>query len=124
MMPKVAKEDIATRADVIRLVDTFYDKVRHDGLLSPIFAHVDWPAHLPVMYNFWSSLLFGDQSYNGSPFMPHKGLAIDQSHFARWLELFTETVDRDFAGERASELKQRAHSIAAMFQYKLGLQVK
>jgi len=121
MIAGATKEDIATRADVIRLVDNFYDKVRRDELLSPVFAHVDWPAHLPTMYNFWCSLLFGDQTYSGNPFMRHKNLPIDSEHFTKWLALFIETVDEEFAGDRASELKQRAQSIAGVFQHRLGL---
>jgi hemoglobin len=116
-----AKGDIATRADVISLVDNFYYKVKSDELLSPVFAHVDWPGHLPKMYNFWCSLLFGDQTYSGNPFMQHKSLPIESAHFTKWLALFIETVDEKFAGDRASELKHRAHSIAGVFQHRLGL---
>jgi hemoglobin len=121
MIAKTSKKDIETRDDVIRLVDRFYEKVKADVLLSPVFAHVDWPAHLPTMYNFWSSLLFGDQSYTGNPFIRHKELSIDRTHFTRWLELFVETVDEEFGGERAAEVKQRAQSIADVFQHRLGL---
>ena len=121
MMTRATREDITTRADVIRLVDNFYDKVKRDELLSPVFAHVDWPGHLPTMYNFWCSLLFGDQTYSGNPFMRHKGLPIDSTHFTKWLALFIETADEEFAGNRASELKQRAQSIAGVFQHRLGL---
>lgn len=28
-------------------------------------------APLPIMYNFWSSMLLGDQSYRGHPFKKH-----------------------------------------------------
>jgi hemoglobin len=124
MTTNTTKEDIKTRKDIERLVDSFYEKVRADELLSPVFAHLDWPAHLPTMYNFWSSLLFGDKSYEGNPFMAHKHLSINESHFTRWLELFTETVDQEFTGERASELKQRAQSIAAVFQHRMGLRIR
>jgi hemoglobin len=121
MTTGITKADIATRADIIRLVDTFYDKVKSDELLAPVFSHVDWPKHLPTMYNFWSSLVFGDQSYTGNPFMRHKDLSIGRAHFTRWLALFVETVDQLFAGKEASELKQRAHGIAGVFQHRLGL---
>jgi len=115
------KEDIADRADIVRLVDAFYERVRVDDLLSPVFAHVNWTAHLPVMHNFWSSLVFGDGSYNGNPFARHKDLAIGAVHFERWLFLFTQTIDELFEGPRASEVKQRASNIAGVFKYKMGL---
>lgn len=113
--------DIETREEVRLLVDSFYAKVQKDDLLAPVFSHVDWPHHLPVMYNFWSSILLGDMSYQGNPFQKHIGLPINASHFERWLQLFTETVDDHFAGEVATEAKNRAQTIAAMFQHKMGL---
>ena len=118
------KEDIALRDDIKSLVDSFYEKVKQDPILGPVFSHVDWPNHLPIMYNFWSSMLLGDQSYQGNPFQRHIHLAIDSSHFTRWLELFTWTVDQLFAGPKAEEAKDRAKSISGLFQHKLGRTAK
>ena len=115
------KNDILTREDIKLLVDRFYDKVQSDPLLGPVFSHVDWPHHLPTMYNFWSSMLLGDQSYRGNPFQKHLPLAIDGQHFEQWLKLFTETVDHHFSGEKAEEIKMRARSIAGIFQLRLGI---
>ena len=114
-------KDITSREDIILLVNSFYEKVNQDDLLKPIFSHVDWPAHLPTMYNFWSSMVLGDQSYQGNPFQKHVHLAIDSSHFNRWLELFTQTVNENFAGFKAEEVKSRAQNIAGVFQHKMGL---
>ncbi len=115
------KPDIHVREDLVKLVDSFYDKVKVDPLLAGAFSHVNWPVHLPVMYNFWSSVMLGEQSYSGNPLMRHIDLPIDQKHFAQWLVLFTETVDEHFAGEMAEAIKQRAQSIATIFQLKMGL---
>ena len=119
-MDKV-KTDILTRSDVMVMVDRFYEKVNQDPFLGPVFMHVDWPQHLPIMYNFWSSMLLGDQTYRGNPLQRHLHLGIDKSHFAQWLTLFRETVDENFEGEKAEEVKMRARSIAGIFQLKLGL---
>lgn len=115
------KRDIVTREDVKLLVDGFYAKVQNDPLLGPVFGHVDWPNHLPVMYNFWSSMVVGDQSYTGNPLQKHLPLAIGAQHFDRWLKLFSETVDEHFSGERAQEIKMRARSIAGIFRMRMGL---
>jgi hemoglobin len=115
------KEDIKTRKDIEILVSKFYNKVNHDELLSPVFAHVDWVAHLPVMYNFWSTMLLGDKTYEGNPFQKHIHLPIQIKHFNQWLLLFTKTVDENFAGEKAEETKQRARSIADIFLHKMKL---
>lgn len=113
--------EIRTRMEIVSLVDKFYEKVKQDALLAPVFAHLDWPKHLPIMYNFWSSMLLGDQSYQGNPFQKHIGLPIEARHFDQWLTLFIETVDENFMGDRALEVKQRAQSIAGIFQHKLGI---
>jgi len=115
------KNDLSTRGDIKTLVDRFYEKVKSDTLLGPIFSHVDWPYHLPIMYNFWSSMLLGDQTYQGNPLQKHLPLAIDRSHFDQWLILFRQTVDENFEGEKAEEVKMRAQSIAGIFQVKMGL---
>jgi len=99
----------------------FYERVRVDPLLSPVFAQVDWPAHLPTMYSFWSSLLLGDNSYQGNPFQKHIHLAIGTDHFDRWLHLFTLTVQQSFEGPKATEAIERARSIAGLFRHRLGL---
>ena len=121
MKMQEGNHDINHRADVQMLVDRFYDKVKSDPLLGPVFSHVDWPNHLPIIYDFWSSMLLGDQTYRGNPLQKHLPLAINTNHFNRWLVLFKETVDEHFDGEKAEEVKMRAQSIAGIFQLKMGL---
>ena len=116
------RPDIATEADIRLLVDGFYAKVNHDALLDPVFndvAHVDWPQHLPVMYDFWSSLLLGTTRYHGRPFPKHVPLPIDATHFQRWVALFEANVNELFAGPRAEEAKVRARGIATLFEHRL-----
>lgn len=115
------KKDITAREDIQVLVDAFYDKVQADEKLAPVFIHVNWEKHLPVMYNFWSSMLFGEQSYRGNPFEKHRTLPIDVKHFSQWLKLFVETVDSHFIGSKADEIKQRAQAIAGVFQHRMNL---
>ncbi|HSD64713.1 MAG TPA: group III truncated hemoglobin [Ignavibacteriaceae bacterium] len=117
-------KDILNISDIILLVDSFYKKVNLDKLLSPIFndvAKVDWDAHLPVMYSFWSAVLFDTNTYKGQPVALHLNLPITKDHFKRWLELFKETVDEHFSGEKAEIAKERADSIAEIFKLRLGL---
>jgi hemoglobin len=114
-------KEIQSKNDIVLLVDSFYEKVRKDELLAPIFAHLDWPKHMPTMYNFWASLLLGDNSYQGNPFQKHIHLKIDTRHFSQWLVLFHQTVDENFEGENAVEIKSRAENIARLFQHRLGL---
>jgi len=123
-MTKETAPDITTEADVRHMVDTFYDKVNKDALLSPVFndfAAVDWSRHLPVMYAFWNSLILGIPGYKGAPFPKHMGLPVSRDHFGRWLQLFRANIDEHFAGPNADLTKHRAENIAQVFQYKMGL---
>ena len=116
------KEDILTLEDVKLLVDTFYDKVRDDELLAPIFNERikdKWPEHLEKMYRFWQTVLLKDHTYFGSPFVPHANLPVDHIHFERWMGLFEPTVDELFTGEKAKEAKWRAGKMAEMFETKI-----
>lgn len=115
--------DIASREDIVRLVDGFYAKVREDELLGPIFnviAQVDWSAHLPKMYGFWESLLFGRASFKGDPLGVHLALSaratLSSREFGRWVQLFHGTVDELFSGEVAEGAKFRAARIAITMQ--------
>jgi len=104
------------------LVDTFYGKVREDTLLAPIFNKVIqdcWPEHMEKMYTFWQTVLLGEHTYYGSPFPPHAKLPVTKEHFDRWLELFFNTIDEKFDGEKAKEAKWRASKMAEMFQLKI-----
>jgi hemoglobin len=118
------KTDIASRADIVRLVDGFYERVRGDELLGPIFndvAHTDWARHLPKMYDFWEGVLFGVAGFRGNPLAVHRDLArrvpLGRREFGRWLDLFHESVDALFSGPCAEDAKARALRIAAVMQH-------
>ena len=116
--------DIHDPADIQRLVDAFYARVRGDALLAPVFASRipddHWSAHLDTITRFWTAaLLTQDAGYRGNPGAKHLGLPIEAAHFTRWLSLFGQTVDELFAGTRAEEIKERAQRIGDLFQVKI-----
>ena len=120
------KKDIASREDIVSLVNSFYDKVKPNPTLGYIFSDVaklNWNAHLPVMYNFWASMLLGENTYTGNPMHKHIVLSkltpLTDKEFSEWLRLFHETVDDLFAGVTADEAKTRAANIARMMQLKI-----
>ncbi|MCJ8208715.1 group III truncated hemoglobin [Mucilaginibacter sp. RS28] len=115
-------KEILTLDDVKLLVNTFYDKIRKDELLGPIFnerIQDRWRMHLDKMYTFWQTLLLEEHTYNGRPFPPHMNMPIGHEHFNHWLGMFTATVDELFTGDKAEEAKWRAANIAKMFENKL-----
>ena len=116
--------DIQTPADIRLLVDSFYERVRQDSLIGPIFndlAQVNWEEHLPVMYSFWEGILLGTARYQGRPFPKHAPLPLQTEHFSRWIDLFEQTVDTHFSGDKAEEAKGRARAIALVFMSRMGL---
>lgn len=117
----MVQSDINTREDIENLISRFYEKVRADDLLAPHFDQVDWVKHTPVIIEFWCMILLGGHGYKSNPFEKHMKMQIRQHHFERWLLLFSETVDENFSGPKASEAKDRARNIAGVFQHKMGL---
>jgi hemoglobin len=116
------QQDILNIEDIKLLVDSFYDKVKADKLLGPVFNERikdRWPEHLEKMYRFWQTVLLGDHTYYGSPFPPHAQLPVSHEHFVKWMELFTATADDLFVGEKAAEAKWRAAKMAEMFEIKI-----
>jgi hemoglobin len=115
-------KEIIDLNDIKRLVDLFYGKVKADPLLSVIFNNVikdQWPAHLEKMYSFWQTVLLGELAYKGSPFPRHAGLPVTKEHFDQWLNLFGQSIDELFTGEKANEAKWRAEKMAEMFLTKI-----
>lgn len=115
-------KNIETLEDIELLVNNFYNKVQNDELLKDIFNNVigdKWPQHLKKMYRFWQTVLLEEHTYHGSPFLPHAELPIDEVHFNRWIELFIETLNQNFAGRKAEQAKSQAERMAEMFLYKI-----
>lgn len=115
-------KEILTLEDVKVLVDTFYGKIREDELLADIFnerIQNRWPEHLEKMYTFWQTVLLGEHTYYGAPFMPHANLEVYHQHFERWLSLWYQTLDEHFTGENAAEAKWRSARMAEMFEFKI-----
>jgi hemoglobin len=115
-------KDIATLEDIQLMVNSFYDRVRADDMLGPIFNGViqdRWPEHLQKMHRFWQTVLLDEHTYYGSPFLPHAKLPVDQEHFNRWLTLFNATIDEHFQGAKATRAKWQGERMAEMFLSKL-----
>lgn len=121
------KADIQSRSDVILLVDQFYEQALTDELLKPIFSKIidgKLLAHMPVMYNFWCSILLREQSYSGNVMLKHiaihKQIPLNPEHFDQWLLLWEKTVNEFFIGPNADEAKKRATLMKELMLFKIG----
>ena len=112
MHPDISEAQIST------LVDAFYARVRHDPEIGPIFNATvdDWPQHLAVLKDFWSTVLLTSGRYQGNPMMRHLPLGLDPQHFERWLALFAETAHEIFPPDAASFTIGKSQRIARNLQ--------
>ena len=59
------KKDIETLEDIQLMVNRFYEVVRKDELIGPIFDNIiqdRWPMHLEKMYRFWQTILLDERT--------------------------------------------------------------
>lgn len=120
-------KDISNDEDIKKLIHTFYGRVEKNERLGYIFndvAAVDWESHLPIMIDFWSNMLFRTGRYAGQPFQKHMPLPIEKADFEIWYNLFTNTVDELFEGERATFAKTMAARIASAFTIRMQMEGK
>lgn len=110
--------DISDVEDVALLVRRFYQAAIPDPLLGHLFevGGIEWDVHIPLITSFWARELLGEPGYAGNVARAHVPVmadpAFDDVALARWLELFGETVDEEFAGPVAERAKERAHQAA------------
>ena len=101
---------------VSRVVERFYERIRADALLGPIFAAKisDWPPHLARMKQFWNSVLLGTGEFSGNPMVKHRAIPdLAEHHFSHWLTLFYQTLREECPQEEGAILiGKRARTIA------------
>ena len=104
------------------LVHAFYDRIRADALLGPIFAAriADWSPHLERMCAFWSSVTLMTGRYHGRPMQAHAPLAISGAHFDRWLAMFSATAHDVCPPAAADYFVERARTIAESLELGIG----
>ena len=107
-----SKKKLKSRADVTFLVQSFYECVLKDELLSPFFKKLDFDKHLPKMIDFWGFILLGETGYTTNVIEKHLHMPLKGEHFERWLSLFHQTLNTYFEGENVETAKQRAYTIA------------
>ncbi|HEV7168939.1 MAG TPA: group III truncated hemoglobin [Micrococcaceae bacterium] len=112
-------QDLENRSDIAKLVEEFYRRAFADPLIGPIFtdiAKMDLAHHLPIMCDFWETVLFRAGLYRRNALQVHLVLSalfpLQQEHFERWLALWVENVDEHFAGPKADLAKVQAERIA------------
>jgi len=118
--------DIQTREDLHLLMSEFYLKLLADSKISYIFtdvAKIDLAPHLVDLVDFWEQILFEEGSYRKNVLQIHTNLnqlsKLSAAHFEIWLHYFNTTIDENFAGQIAENMKTRALSIATVMRIKM-----
>lgn len=107
-----------TPAYISKLVDLFYDRIRSNIILGPIFETAigdHWDPHLKQMKAFWASVTMNAGLYSGKPVQQHRKHSeiIAREHFDIWLALFRETLEDTAPSPECVEyFMQRADRIA------------
>ena len=101
---------------IAAVVDEFYDRVRRDPMLGPVFngAIADWDEHLQKLAGFWSSVMLRSGRYKGNPVAAHlrQKDVITPAMFDRWLALWSEVTSELLSKEAARAMQARAALIA------------
>ena len=117
--------DVFDEALLAPVIARFYDRVRADAVLGPVFddAVEDWPAHLDRLRDFWSSVMLTTGRYKGNPVAMHLRHAdrMDPTMFTRWLDLWRVTTDEMLPATAASAMQAKAARIAESLQLALTL---
>jgi hemoglobin len=119
--PRRQPVDPQINEEMIRvLVHGFYDRVRADADIGPIFNRVigdNWDTHLARMCDFWSSVMLMTGRYKGNPMIAHMRLkTVQPRHFERWLSLFRDTARTVCPDDIAEFFIGRAENIARSLQ--------
>ncbi len=119
---KSMKNDISTLKDIEFLVDNFYEVVRQDAFIGPVFnARLSgrWEMHHKKLYRFWHTVLLRRPDYFGDPVPVHFKMNLDGRHFNQWLTIWVSIVDANFEGIVADRAKFRGKTMANAFLEKI-----
>jgi len=119
--------DIQTREDIILIMRKFYDKLLADDSISYFFTrttnvsnHLE--EHFETLATFWEQALFLKGGYKNNMFQKHLDVheksPFETQHYKTWLEHLHTTIDEDFKGEYAEQMKTMSQSMATVLQIK------
>jgi hemoglobin len=121
-------KDIETREDILLIVREFYDKLLADDKISFFFTKITsidkhLEGHLETLTTFWEQSLFLKGGYSNNMFQIHKNVheksALKKEHYDIWLMHLNNSIDCNFEGKYAEQMKTQALSMATVLQIKL-----
>lgn len=120
-------KDIQTREDIILVMRKFYDKLLADDSINFFFTKVTLvdqhlEEHFDTLATFWEQALFLKGGYKNNMFQKHLDVhqksPFNQEHYQTWLQHLHTTIDENFEGNNAEQMKTQALSMATIMQIK------
>lgn len=125
------KRQLDSREAVELLVNAFYTKVKTDPVIGDIFNNAEnfsWEKHIPIMIDFWETLLLDAGTYRGNTMAKHLELnkrnPLNVAHFDRWKKLFFETLDQLFEGPNVTVARKKAEAMSGLMLFKISESAK
>jgi hemoglobin len=98
--PEVLYDAVGGSEALLRLGQTFYDRVLADPLLAPVFADFT-PAHIKHVAIWLAEVFGGPEGFTAelgghqALLRSHQGLRITEEQRLRWMELMASSVDEE-----------------------------
>ena len=109
---------------VREVILSFYEKVRVDEVLGPVFTEAignDWSAHIGRIILFWLTATRLSRGYDSTGFLPAhlRNRSIRSDQLPRWLQLFRDTAREHCSPEASSVLIDIAERMAETIRISL-----
>jgi hemoglobin len=121
-------KDIETREDILLIVRKFYELLLADDRINFFFTKITsidkhLEEHLETLATFWEQSLFLKGGYSNNMFQIHKNVheksPLKKEHYDIWLTHLNSSIDVNFEGKHAEQMKTQALSMATVLQIKL-----
>ena len=126
MAESTTLSDIESRTDIEKLLRAFYARVQENPVIGYIFtdiAKTNWDHHIPLIVDFWESILLDRAVYRRNAmdihYLLHQKEPFRKEFFEEWIMLFETTVNELYTGQRASLAIKRARGILALMEYRM-----
>lgn len=123
------KEMNITYENIEKMVIVFYKKTLEDKQLAPYFIKAlgkdienkTWQEHIELLSDFWATMVIDEYNeYNGTPYSIHDNMGIEKRDFARWMKIFSNTLDEIYEDKP----KQKFLKVALIMKDSLSKRLK
>lgn len=122
------KKDIETLEEIELFVKQFYKTLcelpEMDHLYNKVIQ-INWEHHIPIMVNFWGSLILREGKYKGDILAHHqkvmKVIPLTRELFRTWEECFIEVLDSLYEGQNCNKTKKRVVAMSKSLIQKLNI---